>query len=72
MARYPTVPPLEDGTITLSINELRWLLMAAGDFRREFALWEVERFGLEHARRTSRKFDSRRKAFARLLDAKRT
>ena len=72
MPRRPTLPPLVDGKILMSINDLRWMLMAAGDFSREFAIWEIREFGLAHARRTSRKFDHRRKAFARLLDTKRT
>jgi hypothetical protein len=48
------------------------MLMAAGDFKRELALWEVQRFGIEHARQTSRKLDRRRQEFARLLNAKST
>ena len=72
MPRHPMLPPLEDGKILISINDLRWMLMAAGDWSRELAIWEVREFGLAHARRTSGKLDRRRKAFARLLEAKQT
>jgi hypothetical protein len=70
MGRQADVPRLKDGTITLSINELRWMSMAAGDFSRDLAIWEVREFGLDHACETSRRFDERRQAFARLLETK--
>ncbi len=60
-----------DGTISMSADHFRWLLMWHGDFVRRLTLIEVERFGLSYAKRNCRKLDRRRRKFLGLLQEKR-
>jgi len=72
MTRSLRVPELMDGNISMSANDFRWLLMAHGALMRHVMAIEVERFGLEQARRNTKRFDRQRRRFIRRLQEQRT
>jgi hypothetical protein len=57
-------------TISMPLDHFRWLLMWHTAFARDCLLIEIERFGIEQARRNTRKLDCQRQEFLRSMQEK--